>query len=551
MAQRRWSWVLTAALCAIAAPLTAQENPSDRAFLQGVVARVLEFERTGTETPWTNPETENSGSITITRTYFRDPETPCRDYFRTTQREGGKPFSVKGTGCRQKDGAWELSELRGRGAASGTASKETESGPPQTARKDGGAATAPPSANRQPDPNKAQSKPRKPQPAPKPAAKKPKPKPSVPTIVARLPQASDEWEPNGGASGSSGGASAAGSGSADGVKVAMVATPDAPPSPHGKTLEAALAEIPAADKLALPFDPEVGKTIRYEMINEKTIVGLTRKNTLLIRSDIELTTLSKNEEGYVHRYAVTEAKVDPSDDKIQERLLSFDAMMSEVAFSYQSNAAGAPAYIRDWDDVKAALDERYEQALRKFDRKDKIDALSPEQQLQWQAAFAMVKAMFADLDEMSGNARLLRVPRLLFFAAGTELPKESTVEYTAEVFAPSLGRNIDVVGKYWFESIDEEAGTAEVGWEQRYDPEGISEASGALFDELSEEGGAEDAEGMLAVVKSFKSLDVFESGRFKVDLSDGMPVEIAYERVVGVGDVGSNTDSMVIKRLNR
>jgi len=74
------------------------------------VKHTLEFERSGVDVAWSNPVTGNGGMIRVERTYFLNPDTPCRDYIRTADRPGGKRSVTKGTGCRMEDGRWFLDE---------------------------------------------------------------------------------------------------------------------------------------------------------------------------------------------------------------------------------------------------------------------------------------------------------------------------------------------------------------------------------------------------------------------------------------------------------
>jgi surface antigen len=95
----------------------AAEDPRDAPVVSAMVKQTLEFERTGTDLPWSNPETGSRGVIRVERTYYLDPNTPCRDYTRTTDRPGGERITARGTGCRMADGRWFLDEALGRGVA--------------------------------------------------------------------------------------------------------------------------------------------------------------------------------------------------------------------------------------------------------------------------------------------------------------------------------------------------------------------------------------------------------------------------------------------------
>ncbi|MGH6920516.1 MAG: RT0821/Lpp0805 family surface protein [Geminicoccaceae bacterium] len=88
----------------------AADDPRDAAFLAPVLQRVLETARTDVETPWRNPATGNGGSIVVERTFYREPEMPCRAYARTLEAAGAAPQVSRGTGCRSSTGLWLIEE---------------------------------------------------------------------------------------------------------------------------------------------------------------------------------------------------------------------------------------------------------------------------------------------------------------------------------------------------------------------------------------------------------------------------------------------------------
>ncbi len=177
---------------ALACPATlqAEEAAEDRVFLEKRLSKILEFERTGAEIPWSNPKTGNSGKIQLMRTYFLDPKTPCRDYMRTIDAGAGEPTTVRGTGCREATGGWKLTEdskpkrTVKRGGKEGKAAAAT---PGAT-----GAAAKAPAAGA---PASTKAKPAAAKKAPAaPAKKVAKAPPPPPKISARLPSQPPEWE---------------------------------------------------------------------------------------------------------------------------------------------------------------------------------------------------------------------------------------------------------------------------------------------------------------------------------------------------------------------
>lgn len=99
-------WVLMLA----ASEDVAAQAAADEQYVEPLLNRALENEKTGVELPWSNPATGSSGTIVIERTFYRDPRTPCRDYRRTLERAGAPTLEIQGTGCRVGPSRWALDE---------------------------------------------------------------------------------------------------------------------------------------------------------------------------------------------------------------------------------------------------------------------------------------------------------------------------------------------------------------------------------------------------------------------------------------------------------
>jgi surface antigen len=69
-------------------------------------AQVLESNKTGQSSTWTNPDTQNQYTVTPTKTYQSEGE-PCREFTMNAD-VGGKSQQVYGTACRQADGSWKI-----------------------------------------------------------------------------------------------------------------------------------------------------------------------------------------------------------------------------------------------------------------------------------------------------------------------------------------------------------------------------------------------------------------------------------------------------------
>ena len=179
-----------------AASAQESENPSDLAYVQGQLNKILEFERTAAVVPWKNPETGNGGNVRLLRTYYLEPEEPCRDYVRTIEKDGKELLSIRGTGCRDKEGKWKLNEDSkpkrtvsrspsagspdAKAAAKGAAGKPTDLKPDAKAAAKDAAAKEAAAKEAAAKAEKAKAE-----------AAKPPPPPQIPV---RLPQRTEEWE---------------------------------------------------------------------------------------------------------------------------------------------------------------------------------------------------------------------------------------------------------------------------------------------------------------------------------------------------------------------
>ena len=78
----------------------------DRKLLVEATQNVLEKNKTGKGSNWSNPETNVRGTVTPVETYERKPGPPCRDY-KLTVTFKGKTHEALDTACRQEVGSWK------------------------------------------------------------------------------------------------------------------------------------------------------------------------------------------------------------------------------------------------------------------------------------------------------------------------------------------------------------------------------------------------------------------------------------------------------------
>lgn len=100
-----WRYALPLVL-GFAVPMAiAADELTDMQVIVDAVNDALEHEPIGRSLGWSNTETGNGGTVTVTGTFFLADGTPCRAYARTNG-----AARVEGTGCRTEIGFWRLDE---------------------------------------------------------------------------------------------------------------------------------------------------------------------------------------------------------------------------------------------------------------------------------------------------------------------------------------------------------------------------------------------------------------------------------------------------------
>ena len=82
-------------------------DAADRREANKATYRALESSPSGTTESWKNPDSNNSGTVTPTRTYQAQSGEYCRE-FEQSITIGGETQQAYGTACRQPDGNWQV-----------------------------------------------------------------------------------------------------------------------------------------------------------------------------------------------------------------------------------------------------------------------------------------------------------------------------------------------------------------------------------------------------------------------------------------------------------
>lgn len=102
-------WIVAAAvLGAVAGVVVGDYLTREDKMMAGKTANdALETQPTGNTSTWQNPDSGNSGSVTVTDTYQQADGTPCRSFTQTIA-AGDRTESGVGTACRAADGTWRI-----------------------------------------------------------------------------------------------------------------------------------------------------------------------------------------------------------------------------------------------------------------------------------------------------------------------------------------------------------------------------------------------------------------------------------------------------------
>ena len=82
-------------------------DKADKQYAERTAQNGLEYNQTGQEVAWKNPDSGNSGTFKPTTTYKLDNGTNCRDFETTIYVDGEKESGV-GRACRRPDGIWQI-----------------------------------------------------------------------------------------------------------------------------------------------------------------------------------------------------------------------------------------------------------------------------------------------------------------------------------------------------------------------------------------------------------------------------------------------------------
>lgn len=82
-------------------------DKADKLYAERTANQAFEYNKTGEESSWSNPDSGNAGTVTPTQTTYADSGEPCRE-FQQTVTIGGKTEQAYGTACRQADGSWKI-----------------------------------------------------------------------------------------------------------------------------------------------------------------------------------------------------------------------------------------------------------------------------------------------------------------------------------------------------------------------------------------------------------------------------------------------------------
>jgi surface antigen len=84
-------------------------DAADRRESERAAQKAFETAPSGQGTSWNNPDNDNHGTVTPTRTFQTDSGQYCRE-FQQTVVIGGEEQQAHGTACRQPNGSWRITD---------------------------------------------------------------------------------------------------------------------------------------------------------------------------------------------------------------------------------------------------------------------------------------------------------------------------------------------------------------------------------------------------------------------------------------------------------
>ena len=292
----------------------------------------------------------------------------------------------------------------------------------------------------------------------------------------------------------------------------------------------------AEDRLTILFAPEIGVERHYEILRSRQRSDGQRFERILeARSRAVLTPLSRNPDGYLYRFMITETEATaPGSTKPGlERLLSrLAALTTGVALVYQADALGAPRRLVNTREVRQALRGMLSELQVLVRSLTQAGVISQVERPNIEANVRNILGTLATLSDEELSRKVLKEAGLLFAAGGHDLPLGRLEPFAPVPGASGSAEFTAAEGQRGITSLLEAERQAVIELGIAYDRPELGAAVAQLVERLVESNGKDRN----AASPSPASFRVTESSRYLVDLRNGQPIALRHRRTIAFGE---------------
>ncbi len=301
----------------------------------------------------------------------------------------------------------------------------------------------------------------------------------------------------------------------------------------------------AEDRLAIPFAPEIGVERRYEIVrSQQRSDGQRLERTLEVRSRVRLTPLSRNRDGFLYRFVITETEARaPGSTKpgLAPLLSRLAALTTGVPLVYRADPRGRPRRLVNTREVRQAFRGMLSELQGLVRSLTQAGVISRVERPNVEANVRDSLGALATLPDDALSRQVLKDAGLLFAAGGQDLAIGRFEAFAPRPGPPAAGQASAVEARRGVTSLDAAKRQAVVELRIAYDQAQAGAAVAALAERLIGAAGRPEAEPRdparpspgSPAVENFR---VTESGRYLIDLRDGQPIALQYRRTTAFGE---------------
>lgn len=318
--------------------------------------------------------------------------------------------------------------------------------------------------------------------------------------------------------------------------------------------EPAQEEIGNEDRLTLPFTPEIGGRTHYSIVKTKQRTdGERLERDLKTTSDAELTLLSRNDQGYIYRFVIseTEASAPGSSKPRLDRLLSrLAGVTTNIPLIYQADETGAPLHLINTQEVRQAFRGMLVELQAMVRQLNREGVISKVERPGLEASVKGTLGALASLSDEELGAVVLEEVGLLFTATGGDFLVGARESFEGQTTVPLVRRPIRISGQRLIKSVDRDTQIAVVEIESAFDRKELQAAvaqvtsrltgadqpeNGDVSPEETENGAApEPSQG--PSIRALGKFEVRERSLHMIDLRSGEPLGLRHQRTLAFGD---------------